>query len=243
LYHFSKERREKLERDAKALRDKAAKAAKDAQASIKAKAGQVTQGAKTVGLAPARAMFITLVSLNIDGLASKIANTNTANLLNAWYKLGGDRTKLGNAISKGASKPAKKLGFLPKLKKIIGNTNISGMGATEIPPAIKTKIVTLCTSAGTSIGGSPTGTSVGATMGGVVVALLPSLINAIKQVPATDTGDAPLDNLDLTDELASETESETTTPTSSSSMVKNTMLYVGGAALLAAGIYFATKKK
>jgi hypothetical protein len=239
---WSKDKRQKALDDAKALRDKAAKAAKDAQASIKAKAAQVSQGAKTVGLAPARAMFMTLVSLNVDGLASKISKTSTTNLLNAWYKLGGDRTKLANAISKGASRPAKKLGFLPKLKQIIGNTNINGMGATEIPAGIKSKIIALCTSAGTSIGGSPTGTSVGATMGGVVVALLPSLINAIKLVPATDTGDAPLENLDLTDEIASETETETSSQ-GGSAMGKNTMLYVGGGALLLAGIYFATKNK
>lgn len=239
---WSKDKRQKALDDAKALRDKAAKAAKDAQASIKAKASQVTQGAKTIGLAPARAMFTTLVSLNVDGLASKISKTSTTNLLNAWYKLGGDRTKLANAISKGASRPAKKLGFLPKLKQIVGNTNINGMGATEIPAGIKSKIIALCTSAGTSIGGSPTGTSVGATMGGVVVALLPSLINAIKLVPATDTGDAPLENLDLTEDIAAETETETSAQ-GGSAMGKNTMLYVGGAALLAAGIYFATKKK
>lgn len=246
---ISKAKRDKLAADAKALKDKAAKAAKDAQDSIKAKAAQAQeaakkagQGIKTVGLAPARAMFMTLISLNVDGLGSKIAKTNTTNLLNAWLKLGGDRTKLATAISKGASKPAKKLGFLPKLKQIIGNTKVNGIGATEIPAGIKSKIVTLCTSAGTSIGGSPTGTSVGATMGGVVVALLPSLIDAIKQVPATDTGDAALENLDLTNEIASETETETSTD-NSSPMGKNTMLYVSGAALLAAGIYFATKKK
>lgn len=218
------------------------KVAVNTQQAIKQTAKKVSQGTKTVGLAPARAMFMTLISQNVDGLASKIANNNTNNLLNAWYKLGGDRTKLASAISKGASKPSKKLGFLPKLKKIVGNTNINGIGITEIPSDIKAKIIALCTAAGTSIGGSPTGTSVGTTMGGVVVALLPSMINAIKQVPATDNADAPLDNLDLTNDIASETESESTSDVTSSLTSNNTMLYVGGAAILAGAIYLATKK-
>jgi len=252
---ISKEKREKLERDAKALRDKAAKAAADAQASIKAKAAQAQeaakkagQGLKTVGLAPARAMFMVLIGLNVDGLASKIAKTSTTNLLNAWLKLGGDRTKLANAISKGASRPAKKLGFLAKLKKIVGNTKVNGIGEIEISDTIKNKIIALCTSAGTSIGGAPQGTATGASMGKVVVALLPTLTNALQQVAATDTGEGDLNNLDLTDELENEDGYESggsssggKGTSSNSGLPKNIMLYAGGAAALAVGIYFATK--
>jgi hypothetical protein len=206
---------------------------------------KVTQGAKTIGLAPARGMFMTLISLNVDGFASKLAKTNTTNLLNAWLKLGGDRTKLASAISKGASKPIKKLGFLPKLKKIVGNTNISGIGATDIPNEIKGQIISLCTIAGTSIGGSPQGTSVGASMGGVVVAILPSIIGAIKQVPATDVTDAPLENLDLTSDIADETSSETASDTGSKSgfSLTSPKVLIPIALLVAGGIYFATKKK
>ena len=206
---------------------------------------KVTQGAKTIGLAPARGMFMTLISLNVDGFASKLAKTNTTNLLNAWLKLGGDRTKLASAISNGASRPIKKLGFLPKLKKIVGNTNISGIGATDIPNEIKGQIISLCTIAGTSIGGSPQGTSVGASMGGVVVAILPSIIGAIKQVPATDVTDAPLENLDLTSDIADETSSETASDTGSKSgfSLTSPKVLIPIALLVAGGIYFATKKK
>ena len=232
----SKEKRDKAKADLK-------KVAVKTQEKIKATTAKVSQGSKTIGLAPARAMFMTLISLNVDGLASKIAKSSTTNLLNAWYKLGGDRTKLGNAITKGASRPIKKLGFLPKLKKIVGNININGMGAVEIPAEIKAKIVSLCASAGTAIGGSPQGTSTGASMGGVVVALLPSLINAIKQVPSTDLTDAPLENLDLKGDIADETSSETQSDTGSGSgLPKNALLYAGGGLLVLAGIYFATKR-
>jgi hypothetical protein len=214
------------------------------KSGVKNVTSKVTQGTKTIGLAPARGMFMTLISLNIDGFASKLSKTNNTNLLNSWYKLGGDRTKLASAISNGASRPAKKLGFLPKLKKIIGNTKVNGMGATEIPSGIKAQIVALCTTAGTSIGGSPTGTSVGASMGGVVVAVLPNIIDAIKQVPVTEVTDAPLDNLDLTSDLASETSSETSSDTGSkSSSFTNPKVLIPLALLVGAGIYFVTKKK
>lgn len=205
---------------------------------------KVGQGAKTIGLAPARAMFMTLISLNVDGLASKLAKTSTTNLLNAWLKLGGDRTKLASAISKGASRPVKKLGFLAKLKKIVGNTKVNGIGEIEISDTTKNKIIALCTSAGTAIGGAPQGTATGASMGKVVVALLPTLTNALQQVAATDTAEGDLNNLDLRSDIADETSSETQSDTGSGSgLPKNIMLYVGGAAVLAAGIYFATKKK
>lgn len=213
-----------------------------AKENLKQVATKAGQGVKTVGLAPARAMFMTLVSLNVDGLASKIAKTSTTNLLNSWYKLGGDRTKLSTAISKGSSRPVKKLGFLPKLKKIVGNTKVSGIG--EIPAELKGQIISLCTTAGTAIGGSPQGTATGASMGGVVVALLPSIIGAISQVPSTDLTDAPLDNLDLKGDIADETSSETQSDTGSGSgLPKNALLYAGGGLLVLAGIYFATKKK
>jgi hypothetical protein len=215
------------------------------KSGVKNVASKVSQGSKTISLAPARGMFMTLISLNVDGFASKLSKTNTTNLLNSWYKLGGDRTKLAEAISKGASRPAKKLGFLPKLKKIIGNTKVNGMGATEIPSGIKAQIVALCTTAGTSIGGSPTGTSVGASMGGVVVAVLPNIIDAIKQVPVTEVTDAPLDNLDLTSDIASESASETASDTGSKSSLSLTSpkVLIPLALLVGAGVYFVTKKK
>ena len=188
------------------------------------------------------------VKSKVQTVAKKVtqgAKTNTTNLLNAWLKLGGDRTKLASAISNGASRPIKKLGFLPKLKKIVGNTNISGIGATDIPNEIKGQIISLCTIAGTSIGGSPQGTSVGASMGGIVVAILPSIIGAVKQVPATDVTDAPLENLDLTSDIADETSSETASDTGSKSgfSLTSPKVLIPIALLVAGGIYFATKKK
>lgn len=137
---ISKEKRDKLAADAKALKDKAAKAAADAQASIKAKAAQaqnkakvlinkIPQGFKTGGLSGGRALFMLMIQNNLDGFATKLSQGNTTALLNQWYQLGGDRTKLAEALKKGASKPEKKINFLPKLNKIYDKAGISGIGA------------------------------------------------------------------------------------------------------------------
>lgn len=245
----SKEKRQQAKADIKKAIKDPAQALADAKASAQAKAKQVAsnvkkgasnlgQGLKTAGLSPARGMFMLLITQNIDGFATKLSKTNTSNLMSQWYSLGGNRTSLTDAIKKGASKPERKLGFLPKLKKIIGSRNISGMG--EIPKEVNASIIALCTTLGTSIGGAPQGTTIGASLGGVIVKVLPSIMSAVSQAPLVDgSGDTILDGSDLKEELIDETNDES--PSSSSG--NNTMLYVGGALLVGAGIYFATKKK
>ncbi len=240
----AKDAARKAEEAAKRLRDQAAEAARKAAEAAKDAADKLKQGAKTVTLAPARNLFLLIIKTNLDGFASKLSTTNTTNLMNQWYTLGGDRTILGNAIKTGASKPAKKFGFLPKLKKAIGNTKITGIGAIEIPEIVKTKIISGCTAAGTALGGTPQGTSAGAMLGGVVVSLLPTIYDAIMKVPATDVAnaDAPFTPPDEAKE-GFEKDVNEPTPKPAPTKGNNTMLYVGGAALLAAGVYFATKKK
>jgi len=232
--------RDKALNDAKALRDKAIADAKKVQDKAKSVASKAGQGLKTAGIAPARAMFMLLITQNIDGFASKLSKTNTTDLMNRWKALGGDRTKLTEAIKTGASKRERKLGFLPKLKKLIGNRKISGIG--EIPAEINAQIVALCTTLGTSIGGAPQGTTIGASLGGVVVKILPSIMGAISQAPLIGADDALLPADDLTDELIDETDDEDGSE-DDKKKGDNTMLYVGGALALAVGIYLATKNK
>ena len=66
----------------------------------------------------------------------------------------------------------------------------------------------------------------------------PVIINAVRKTPKTDNPDLPLTqpNVDPTSINNFNTDLKSSAP-------KNTLLYAGGAALLAAGIYFATKKK
>lgn len=219
-------------------RQAAAAAIKSAAASATSK---IAQGTKTATLAPARNLLLLIIKNNLDGFASKLSNTNTANLMSKWYSLGGDRTILGNAIRTGASKPAKKFGFLPKLKQAIGNRKLNGIGATEVPADLKSKVISICTAAGTAIGGA-NGAAVGAMLGGVVVSLLPTIYDAIMKVSPQEetTANAPLNAPDLStiDMSVSDSSSSTTAQGGN-----NKMLFVGLGLAAAAGLYFATKNK
>jgi hypothetical protein len=207
-----------------------------------------------------------MIENNLDGFASKLSTGNTTELLNGWYRLGGNRTKLAEALKKGASKPPKKFGFLPKLKAIYNKAGINGIGETTTEPSDASKeanaaiekykmdgsiqglIGGLCTASGTAIGtaigpphGTAIGTGAGAALGIIVIALTPVIINATRKTPDTDKPEEPITtptNLDP-DTVDNVNKSYDSAKKSST----NTMLYVGGGALLLAGIYFATKKK
>jgi len=179
--NYAKEQAAKAEENAKRLRDKAIEEAKALKDKAKVLINKIPQGFKTGGLSGGRALFMLMIQNNFDGFATKLAQGNTTALLDGWYKLGGDRTKLAEALKKGASKPEKKLGFLAKLNKIYDKAGISGMGAVDsnekpqtlqenktdsqarqqanaaiaqykMDGNIQTLIGTLCTATGTAIG-------------------------------------------------------------------------------------------
>jgi hypothetical protein len=224
---------------------------------IKAGLKKVGQGAKTIGLAGPRNFILLLIKQNYDGLASKLQSINTEAFSNKWKELGGNRTILTKIIKEGASKPAKKLGLLPSIKKGLGS-RINGIGETEIPASIKAAIVTAFTAAGTALGakataaagaatggtatagGAGTGGSIGAAAGGLFVSLLPTILSLFKKVP--DTESTTIADSDQTGGNINYNELEKNS-SSGSGLPKNTLLYAGGALALAAGIYFATKKK
>ena len=187
-----------------------------AKAKIKTATKKVVKktfaAAKTVGFAAGRGLFLVLIKNNIDGLATKLSQGNVQNLQNLWAKVGGDKAKVIAALKTGASKKEKKMGFLAKLKKAIGNRPIKGLGATG--SGADAAIISVCTAAGTAIGGTPQGTTAGASLGGVIVGLLPVVMESLKKVPATDTGDAPIvsiPNVDTESELQTETAKESIT--------------------------------
>ena len=206
--------------------------------------------AKTVGFSAGRGLFLVLIKNNIDGLATKLSQGNVTNLQNLWAKVGGDKAKVIAALKTGASKKEKKMGFLAKLKKAIGNRPIKGLGATG--SGADAAIISVCTAAGTAIGGAPQGTSAGASLGGVIVGLLPVVMESLKKVPATDTGDAPIvsiPNVDTESEFQTETAKEAITDeaTDDTTLVKddttkkksafsNPLILVG---LAAVGVYLA----
>jgi hypothetical protein len=247
---WSKEKRqntaEKLKNVADDVGDAARKAAENAkriadEAARKARelAEKGKQGALTVTLAPARNLILLLIKNNLDGFASKLQATNPEPFANRWRDFGGDRTILTKTIKEGASRPEKKLGLLPKIKKLLGN-RINGIGEVVIPEEIKAKIIAACTSAGTAIGG-PGGAAAGAAAGGIIVGLLPTLINALKRVPDT-AGDniVPPDIDNRGDTETGGGNGGGTTPGAGMNM--KTILPIV-AVVAAGGIYLATRKK
>lgn len=220
-------------------RDSIKAKASQAQATIKTKVQDVkqtvSQGAKTVALAPGRALLMVLINNNFDGIATKLSQGNTATLMNNWYNMGGDRTKLSTALKNGASKPEKKLGFLPKLKAVVSRLGINGIGALSTEQSAG--IISLCTAIGTAISG-PSGAASGASLGAVIVGILPSITEVLKRTPSTDTG---IVSYDLSSQLATEKSNEEANSPGAGKK-DNTLLYIGGAALILGGIAYAVKK-
>ena len=87
--------------------------------NVVAAAKKIKQGAVTVNLAPVRGAFLTLILFNVHGWATGLSKMSM-DQLKFWKSLGGDRTKLMDAIKKGA-----------KRKRILGLDNedmMSGIG-------------------------------------------------------------------------------------------------------------------
>ena len=226
LVIISKEKRENIKEGVKKVVSKVEEKAKD-----------VVQKVKTVVpvIAMGRGVFLILVKNNYDGLASRIALNDYSDLLNRWYKLGGNRTTLTDAIKEGSQKPEKKLGFLNKLKNIVGNQPVQGIG--KISPALATAVVGLATAVATLI--SPekaTGATAGASFGSVLTALLPALSGVLANLPVK--ADEPLQQVPQEDP----NDGGGDLPTGEK-VKKNLPLILGGLALVGAGIYFYTKKK
>jgi hypothetical protein len=218
-----------FQRQARLLKEGAAKLKTTVQ-----KAGdKIEQGSKTIALAPGRGLILLMIKNNLDGFASKLQAINTTAFSDKWLQLGGNRTDLTNAIRTGASKPERKFGLLPKIKKLLGSS-INGIGQTSIPPETKAAIVAACTAAGTAIGG-PGGTAAGATAGTIIVEVLPTLVTMLKRVPDTAS-----DNIVPPGNLPDESGEETTP--SGGGMNMNVILPIV-AVVAAGGIYLATRKK
>jgi hypothetical protein len=110
-----KETRQAIVKKVKAAPKKAVKAAvksttKAAQKVAKA-VKKIPAGAKKVSIAPARGAFLALVLLNLRGFATKLSKSDQNKLRNKWNNLGGDFSKLQDAINKGKSKKALLSGF------------------------------------------------------------------------------------------------------------------------------------
>ena len=168
-------------------------------AGLKKAATTVTTGAaagalKTASLAPGRNLFRVMVQNNLDGIASKLAKMNQAQILDLWKKVGGEPGKIAADIRKGSAKPAKKLGLLGLVKKKLTAKGIRGIGATDAQ--VITELVPAATAAGTAVGAAsgPQGAAAGAASGASLAEVLKQLIPIVQQLlaatPAADQTDA-----------------------------------------------------
>jgi hypothetical protein len=202
-----------------------------AVASVK-KAVQKTGAALvTGGLAGGRLLFLAMVKKNLDGFATKLQKIDTNKLKSNWEKAGGSYSTLVSAIKEGASKPAKKIGFLAKVKSILAKKGIKGIGATG-DAEVQAAIVAVATALGTAIAPAA-GTAAGASIGAVLSQMYPVVRDMIIQVPASESGEGDLNTIDITSDLEA---GETQTSFSFGSILP--VIAVGGAIL-----FFVLKNK
>jgi len=207
---------------------------------------KIKQGAKVVGLSAGRLLFLTMIKNNLDGMATKLSTGNQASQIATWRKAGGDAKKFAEAVKTGSQKPAKKFGFLGKLKKRLAKKKINGIfGGETDTDALKSGIRTIAIPTGAVLGstipavGTAVGTGAGASLGEVLIIVLPIIQEAVAKTPATDMIDenAPFNN---TGKLEAETPEESTEGSSESGGGgTNTILLYGA---LAVGGYFLYKK-
>jgi len=181
----------------------------------------------TGGLAGGRLLVLKMVQKNLDGFATKMQKIDTNKLKSSWEKAGGKWSNLQEAIKVGSSKPAKRLGFLGKLKKLVQSKGgLKGIGATS-DSDIQAAIVAVSTSIGTAIAPAA-GTAAGASVGSVLAAMYPTIVEMLKQTPATESGDIA-GGEDLTTDLTDVENGGTATSFNFSSALP--YIAVGGAIL------------
>jgi hypothetical protein len=205
----------------------------------------------SVALAPGRALFLAMVNMNIDGLATKLAKQNFKTELEPrWLKAGGNPSKLSKAINKGKGKRPKKVNFLSKFKggKLAEDVYLS----EELNEEQKKKIIALSTSLGTTIGtaipgiGSTAGAGAGASLGGLVIAVYPM----IRKAADDPAGEDPNKDPEPTPEAppAPDIEDPNAAPGGTGGggtffQKYKTPLLIGGALVGLGAIYYLTKKR
>jgi hypothetical protein len=196
-----------------------------ATAFVKDKVENVADKFKTAAFVGGRQIFLLLVKNNYDGFATKIQKLDVNKVKSNWEKVGGDYAALTSAIKEGASKPAKKLGLLGRIKSVFAKKGVNGIGAMN-DAEIQAAIVAAATAVGSLIPAA--GTAAGASVGAVLAGVYPMIVDMVKLTPSSE----------ITDQTPPSTppayEGDSTSFDFSSMLP---LIAIGGAVL-----YFATKK-
>jgi hypothetical protein len=194
---------------------------------VKETSKDVGSGFKTAAFVGGRQVFLQLVKNNYDGFATKLQKVDVNKVKSNWEKVGGDYNALTAAIKDGASKPAKKLGLLGRIKTLFAKKGVNGIGAMN-DAEIQAAIVAAATAVGSAI--PAVGTAAGASVGAVLAGVYPMIVDMVKLTPASDMTDGTLP----TSSTAPAYEGDSTSFDFTSMLP---LIAIGGAV-----IYFATKK-
>lgn len=197
---------------------------------------------RKIALAPGRGLFLGIVKANLDGFASKLQKVNPDKLKKSWENVGGNYSKLVNAIKVGAAKPAKKLGFLGRLrKKLREQGGVNGIGAAN-DAQVQAAIIATTSALAVAI---PAAAPVIGPTGAVLAGIYPVVKDMVLQTPATDETDVLVQTPGVVAENDADAVPEgagpgtQTAPGTQFDFQKALPLV----AIAAAGVYFATRKK
>jgi hypothetical protein len=193
---------------------------------------------RKIALAPGRGLFLGIVKANLDGFATKLQKVNPDKLKKNWENVGGNYSKLVNAIKVGAGKPAKKLGFLGRLRKRLREQGgVNGIGAAN-DSQVQAAIIATASALAVAI---PAAAPVIGPTGAVLAGIYPVVKDMVLQTPAAEETDilvqaqvAPENDADAVPEGAGPV-----TPGTQFDFQKALPLV----AIAAAGVYLATRKK
>ena len=141
---------------------------------------------RKIALAPGRGLFLGIVKANLDGFATKLQKVNPDKLKKNWENVGGNYSKLVEAIRKGAGKPAKRLGFLGRLRKRLREQGgVNGIGAAN-DSQIQAAIIATASALAVAI---PAAAPVIGTTGAVLAGIYPVIKDMVLQTPAAEETD------------------------------------------------------
>jgi len=186
---------------------------------------------KKIFLAPARGAFLSLVALNVRGLATKLSRSKTAKQF--WEKLGGDYNKLKKAVDKAKGKKAifgkgKGLKGIESSYTEYGSEFVEGIGAVDLAAVAGF----LATAAPVLIAVQNLFKKEGIPEGEEGAVITPDEASKTQPIDPSGQGFTVADG-----------EGKTTPGTTSSTSFKPSPLLIGGAIGAIALVYFLTSKK
>ena len=194
---------------------------------------------RKIALAPGRGLFLGIVKANLDGFATKLQKVNPDKLKKNWENVGGNYSKLVEAIRKGAGKPAKRLGFLGRLRKRLREQGgVNGIGAAN-DSQIQAAIIATASALAVAI---PAAAPVIGPTGAVLAGIYPVVKDMVLQTPAVEETDVLVQTPGIVAENDADAVPEGAGPVTPGTQF-NFQKALPLVAVAGAALYLATRKK